>query len=212
MFVAGWFSPGIVCNTMVYMMFFKSRTLVLLTLGGLLASPASYGDYEEGVNAAFAGDFETAFREFSIAAEDGLMMAQYNLAILYFTGQGVDKDMAQAFRWTEAAAQQGHSDAQYNLASLYLSGDGVARDAEQAVVWFGKAALAGHANAAYALADLYQSGEDIARDRVTAHAWASQAVYNQHPDAEQLKQELESRLDSDELSQAKRLFARWQIQ
>lgn len=212
MFIAGWFSRGIGCNTMVCMMFFRVKALVLLTLGGLLLCPALYADYEEGVNAAFAGDFETAFREFSLAAEDGLMMAQYNLAILYFTGQGVERDMGQAFRWTEAAALQGHSDAQYNLGSLYLAGDGVARDAEQAVAWFGKAALAGHANAAYALADLYHKGDDIDRDRVTAHAWASQAVYNQHPDAEQLKQDIEDRLDEEELSQARRLFARWQIQ
>ena len=46
-------------------------------------------DYEDGVNAAFAGEFDTAFREFSIAAEEGLDLAQYNLAILYFTGQGM---------------------------------------------------------------------------------------------------------------------------
>ncbi|MGB1667495.1 MAG: hypothetical protein ACPHDP_07430, partial [Pseudohongiellaceae bacterium] len=53
-------------------------------------------DYEDGVNAAFAGDFYTAFREFSLAAQQGLDLAQYNLAILYFTGQGVDQDYEQA--------------------------------------------------------------------------------------------------------------------
>ncbi len=45
-------------------------------------------DYEDGVNAAFDGDFDTAFLEFTIAAESGLDLAQYNLGILYFTGQG----------------------------------------------------------------------------------------------------------------------------
>ena len=77
------------------------------------------------MNAAFTGDFDTAFREFSLAAQQGLDLAQYNLAILYFTGQGVDQDYEQAFRWTEAAAVQGHINAQANLASLYLEGTGV---------------------------------------------------------------------------------------
>ena len=79
----------------------------------LLFSPALFADYEDGVNAAFNGDFETAFHEFSVAADEGLDLAQYNLAILYFTGQGVDKDVSEAFQWTKAAADQGHVAARF---------------------------------------------------------------------------------------------------
>ena len=62
----------------------------------LCSSIANFADYEEGVEAAFSGDFETAFREFTSAAEDGLSLAQYNLGILYFTGQGVSKNLEEA--------------------------------------------------------------------------------------------------------------------
>ena len=77
----------------------------------LLFSLNAKADYEDGVNAAFAGDFETAFREFSRAAEAGLDLAQYNLAILYFTGQGVEQDYAQASHWLGKASAGGDTQA-----------------------------------------------------------------------------------------------------
>ena len=93
----------------------------------LFSKITSFADYEEGVEAAFSGDFDTAFREFTSAAEDGLSLAQYNLGILYFTGQGVSKNLEEAFKWTKAAAEQGHLNAQFNLGSLYLDGQGTER-------------------------------------------------------------------------------------
>lgn len=199
---------------MAFMRFKPNPTVLSLALFwafSWLPTPL-LADYEDGVNAAFAGDFETALREFTAAAENGLDLAQYNLAILYFTGQGVDKDLAKAFHWTEAAAQQGHINAQYNLGSLYLSGQGVATDVEAGIAWFARAAKAGHADAAFALASLYVEGEELKRDLISAHAWASQAVYNEHSEAQPLKDEIEARLDADQLSEARRLFARWQIE
>ena len=169
-------------------------------------------DYEDGVNAAFASDFDTAFREFSLAAQQGLDLAQYNLAILYFTGQGVDQDYEQAFRWTEAAAVQGHINAQANLASLYLEGTGVTRDVAQAINWFSVAARSGHASAAMTLTAMYRDGEPIDQDVVQAHAWAQVAQREAHPEAEEVLTGLEARMSREELRSARRLFARWQIE
>lgn len=181
-------------------------------LAGFLLSPGLQADYETGVNAAFAGDFETAYREFARAAENGLDLAQYNLAILYFTGQGVERDLEQAFHWTEQAALQGHTEAQANLGSLYFEGDGVAKDVTQGVNWFARAGKAGHANAAFALANMYFEGNPVDRNLVQAHAWARQAASNEHPEATELVRRIERRLDDGELSQSRRLFARWQIE
>ena len=169
-------------------------------------------DYEDGVNAAFAGDFDTAFREFSLAAQQGLSLAQYNLAILYFTGQGVDQDYDQAFRWTEAAAVQGHINAQANLASLYLEGTGVVQDVDQAISWFSAAGRSGHASSAITLAAMYRDGEPIEQDFVQAHAWAQVAQREAHPEAEEVLISLEARLSREQLRSARRLFARWQIE
>lgn len=171
-----------------------------------------HADYEQGLDAAFSGDYQTAFREFSAAAEAGLDLAQYNLAILYFTGQGVAQDFEQAFKWTELAALQGHLGAQANLASLYLEGSGTAKDIASGIEWFSVAARGGHPGAAFALANIYHEGDPTDQDEVFAHAYASLAVLNEHPDAEAFRNQLESQLDQNSLSQARRLFARWQIE
>ncbi|MEX0963507.1 MAG: tetratricopeptide repeat protein [Pseudohongiellaceae bacterium] len=177
-----------------------------------LFSPAGFADYEQGVNAAFNGDFETAYREFSLAADAGLDLAQYNLGILYFTGQGVEKDAAAAFRWTEAAARQGHVAAQYNLGSLYYAGDGTEVDRDKAVEMFGRAAKAGHPNAALLLANMFAEGEHVNKDAVQAHAWASMAIQNENLEAVALREDIQNRMSPQQLSQARRLFARWQIE
>lgn len=185
---------------------------LLPLLLALLVPPSLHADYEEGLNAAFAGDFETALREFTIEAENGLDLAQYNLAILYFTGRGVERDLERAFHWTEQAALQGHIEAQANLGSLYFEGDGVERDLEQAAAWFGQAAKTGHASTAFALATMYFEGDPLERDLVQAHAWASQAIRNEHEQADLLRRRIEDRLSKEQLRAARRLFARWQIE
>lgn len=201
----------------------------------LILSPSTLADYEDGVNAAFKGDFETALHEFTVAAEEGLDLAQYNLAILYFTGQGVEQDAAEAFRWTEAAALQGHVAAQFNLGSLYFSGDGVEANPDKAVEMFEGAARAGHANAALILANMYADGEimpdeypgvfarfsryisalfsdeQASDDLVLAHVWASVAIANESSEANSLRVELESRMSAAQLSQARRQFAQGRI-
>jgi TPR repeat protein len=174
--------------------------------------------------------------EFTVAAEEGLDLAQYNLAILYFTGQGVDQDVAEAFRWTEAAALQGHVAAQFNLGSLYFAGDGVEADPDKAVEMFTRAGQAGHASAALILANMFADGElsvdeeepglftrlsnyisalfsdtQGSDDLVLAHAWASMAKANESDEADALLVDLEGRMSAEQLSQARRQFAQWQI-
>ncbi len=206
------------CNTISFMGKFDGivtpATTYRVALCALLLTFSSFlfADYEDGVDAAFKAEFNTAFHEFSLAAEAGLDLAQYNLAILYFTGQGVVKNMELAFKWTEAAAQQGHVAAQFNLGSLYYSGDGTSVDKDKAVEMFGYAARAGHANAALLLATMFADGDHVNKNAVQAHGWASMAISNENIEAVSLREELEKRMSSEQLSQARRLFARWQIE
>ena len=178
----------------------------------LFSNIASFADYEDGVEAAFSGDFETAFREFTAAAEDGLSLAQYNLGILYFTGQGVSKNLKEAFKWTKAAAEQGHLNAQFNLGSLYLDGQGTERDVSKGIDWFILAAKDGHGNSAYSLAKIFQTGDSVGSDQVQAHAWAALSEANEHPEGNLLKNEITESMSTEEISQARRLFAAWQIE
>ena len=178
----------------------------------LLSSTVALADYEDGVEAAFSGDYDTAFKEFTIAAEEGLSLAQYNLGILYFTGQGVDQDFDEAFEWTKRAAEQGHLNAQFNLGSLYLDGQGTQVSVLEGVNWFTQAAKNGHANSAYTLAKMHQEGDFVDSDLVLAHAWAAQSEINEHPEASLLKKEIAQDLSEEEIRQARRIFAAWQIE
>ena len=190
----------------------KSIELIFAAILLTLIVYRANADYEAGVNAAFNGDFETAFQEFSIAAETGLDVAQYNLAILYFTGQGVDQDFELAFKWTEAAALQGHINAQFNLGSLYLDGNGIEQSNTRGIDWFESSGKAGHSGAAFALAEMYQKGDRVSKNLVEAHAWAAKAIGNGHEDGLILREQIEEDLSPSQLSQASRLFARWQIE
>ena len=185
-------------------------TLLLVAIA-LFFSSITRADYEDGVNAAFDGDFDTAYLEFSAAAQDGLDLAQYNLGILYFTGQGVAQNLEQALRWTESAANQGHVNAQFNLGSLYLEGQGTRQNNVLGIDWFTRAAHSGHPSAAFALAKMYQQGDPIPKDLIQAYAWAAKAENNDHDEGTTLKEEIENELNPSEVSQARRLFATWQI-
>ena len=178
----------------------------------LLSNTVALADYEDGVEAAFSGDYDTAFKEFTIAAEEGLSLAQYNLGILYFTGQGVEQDFDEAFEWTKRAAEQGHLNAQFNLGSLYLDGQGTQVSVLEGVNWFTQAAKNGHANSAYTLAKMHQEGDFVDSDLVLAHAWAAQSEINEHPEASSLKKEIAQDLSTEEIRQARRIFAAWQIE
>ena len=72
-----------------------------------------------------------------LSAEQGYSDAQYDLALMYHNGQGVNQDYKQAVKWYTLVAQQGISNAQYNLALMYSNGLGVTQDQKQAVEWSG---------------------------------------------------------------------------
>ncbi len=80
-------------------------------------------------------------------AEQGDAKAQFNLAGIYYTANGVPKDLAQAVEWLRKAAEQGNA-AQYNLSLR------VPQDAAQAVEWVRKAAEQGDADAERHMNDL----------------------------------------------------------
>lgn len=195
---------------------FRKRILsALLSMtavtASLVTSHVAHADYEAGVTAAQNGDFATALREFTEAAEAGLDLAQYNLAILYYTGQGVEQNYEEAYRWTLAAAEQGHLNSQVNLASLYYYGTGTAQNFAEALRWNTVAAEAQHAGAQHSLAKMYQLGEGTEVDLAKAHLWASAALHNEYREAEGLLMELGKAMTPEELSAARRAFAEWML-
>ena len=67
-------------------------------------------------------------------------MAQNNLGLMYYNGQGLPQDYDEAAKWYRLAAEQGNATAQSNLGSMYYSGEGVPQDYVQAYMWVSLAA------------------------------------------------------------------------
>jgi hypothetical protein len=108
------------------------------------------------------------------AADQGNVLAQFNLGTMYHQGQGVPQDYAQALTWYRRAAAQGEAVAQYNLALLYEQGGGVPQDYQQAYFWYNLAAA--HAPAEFSLTRNPLSQETVIRnrDRVAARLTPAQ--------------------------------------
>ncbi len=85
--------------------------------------------------------------------------AQYDVALMYATGVGTGKNVAQAFAWTKAAADKGHTAAQYLLGSAYASGQGTPKDEQKALFCFIKAHDHGNEKASLRLAKVMAAGQ-----------------------------------------------------
>lgn len=72
--------------------------------------------YRKGVEK----DYRKAAHWYRIAAEQGVALAQYNLAGCYEMGRGVGKDMEKAYEWYRKAAEHGTSEAKRALKRFEL--------------------------------------------------------------------------------------------
>ena len=120
--------------------------------------------------------YEQAIYWFQKAADAGNSAAQKNLAICYFNGYGVEKDVEKAIYWWQKAADAGNSTAQNSLAYRYFAGDGVEKDVEKAVYWCQKAADAGYSAAQYRLAFCFLKGDGVEKDVEKAVYWWQKAA------------------------------------
>ena len=109
-------------------------TMMLAAVVVLVAAPACT-DYEAGAEAYGRGDYATKLQKLRPLAEQGDANAQYDLGVMYRTGEGVLQDDTEAVRWYRLAAEQGDAGAQNNLALMYFNGRGVPKDYVQARMW-----------------------------------------------------------------------------
>jgi len=92
--------------------------------------------YEQAIRLVKAKDFTAAAGLFEQAAKQGSRRAQYQLALLYARGAGVQKDLVRARALLREAAMAGHPKAQFYLGQMYVFGDGGEKDNVKATMWF----------------------------------------------------------------------------
>ncbi len=65
---------------------------------------------------------------FGLAAEQGVVEAQYRLGVAYRLGEGVVKSNTKACQWFSQAANRLHADALFSLGVMYDRGQSVVQD------------------------------------------------------------------------------------
>ncbi|MCC6977106.1 MAG: SEL1-like repeat protein [Candidatus Melainabacteria bacterium] len=131
--------------------------------------------------------FEEAFKWLTKAAEaddtnDG---AQYMLGILYFNGDGVDKDLVRAAQWYRKAAENGNEAAQYELALCYVYGEGVEPSTEEAIYWLKAGSALGNDRCEEKLAELISQESTPGLTVDDVDHWMRQSTVNSLDVAEQ---------------------------
>jgi uncharacterized protein len=105
-----------------------------------------------------------AVKWYRLAAEQGNVIAQYNLGNMYREGKGTLQNYAKALKLYRLAAEQGVVDAQFNLGLMYGKGEGAPQSINKAYAWMSIAASQGAEDAGM-LKDLFD--ESLTADQIT---------------------------------------------
>ena len=140
-------------------------------------------------------------------ANQGDADAQFNLALLYYTGLEIPKDRRYAIYWYTKAAEQGHIQAQYFLGKLYNFGEGeeVRQDFKLAVYWLTKAAEQGHVHAQYLLGHMYEYDDEPPQDYKQAFFWYTKAAEQGHVFAEYDRDEMLEKMSQSQIEEVQKL-------
>ena len=154
----------------------KPLTFLLSLTFLFLFSGSVYGDdFQDAEDAYNRKDYKTAYKLLLPLAEQGDAAAQYNLGLMYYTGQGVPQDYKEAVKWYRLSAEQGYAEGQYNLGVIYHEGQGVGQGVPQDYIeglkWYRLAAKQGFTNAQLNLGVLYHQGQGVPQDYIAALKW-----------------------------------------
>ncbi len=167
------------------------------------ASTSGERDYAVAINRLSEGRAREGVMLLRRAAEAGFTLAQYRLAKLYESGDGLPRDVAAARAWTERAAEGGNCRAMHDLGVHFARGEGAPLDAAAAFRWFRQAAAFGVADSQFNLGVLYQQGRGVAADQQEALFWYLLAARQGDADATDRAVDLASGLAPDQVARVR---------
>ena len=155
-----------------------------------LLSLAQQGDLEAQYKVGFMyydryntpDDLDKALQFFRLAAEQGHIQAQYELATMLLY-EKYTSSIQESIYWYTLAAEQGHIPAMSELAWIYQSGTFTPQSDEKAIYWYQALAdekvSAGQLN----LGIMYLEGRFVQQDIEQALFWLNQAAQQKDPEA-----------------------------
>lgn len=127
-------------------------------------------NFDAGIAAYQANNLPLTYKMFLAAAKEGHSDSQFNLALMYEQGIGIEKNEKEAVFWYDKSALQGNAAAQFNLGVLYEHGRGTEIDFVKANEWYRKASVQGDALAIGNLGMLYVRGQGVKENKIAGLA------------------------------------------
>jgi len=156
-----------------------------------------------------SGDFATALRIYRPLADNGQVLAEYIIGLMYANGQGVPENYGEAVKWLQKAAEQGEAKAQFSVGVIYFKGLGMPKNPAEASKWYRRAADQGNATALYNLGAMYAKGENVAQDSVTAHMLYTLAAKHGIKAAGAAKEQLAKSMTAAQVAEAEKRAGEW---
>lgn len=135
--------------------------------------------------------------------------ALFNYAVMFEKGWGVKADMKQAVKWFTKAAEKNHIGAQNKLALAYRDGTGVDKNQEKSLRWFTEAAAQNNPLALFEMANAFEQGEHRPAKQGTAYMLFNLAAAAGLQQAAQRRDNILSKLSSDDVNKYQKLARAW---
>ena len=163
----------------------KKLCFALIFTSTFLTSLAHGTSLQEAKIAIEAKNYKKAYEIYQALADEGDAKAQYNLGLMYASGDGVKYDANQAASWYKKSADQGYKEAQYALAVMIFNKELETLDYTQAVKWYQAAAAQGHIKSQENLGMLFYRGDAIEQDINSSIYWFQLAANQNSSEAQQ---------------------------
>ena len=128
-------------------------------------------------------EYEKANAIYRYLAQEGFLLAQYNLARSYYNGLGVQRNMVEAAKWAKESAKSGLPEGYFMYANLCFEGIGTKRNMVESAKWMLKAAEAGDVTAQCYMGMNYDGGMGVRQDYIEAAKWYKKSAEQGMPDA-----------------------------
>ncbi len=150
----------------------------LLTYKMIISDLSSAGEskYREGEHYVGQKQYNEALPCFLESADGGYASAYSALAMLYYNGWGVDKDMNKTIEYLRMGADANDSNSLYMLGTMILKGDGVKKEPSKGAGLLEKAAQLGQVNAQFEWGQILLAGTFSNRDIVKGREWIAKAA------------------------------------
>jgi len=146
----------------------KLFVLIFILMSALYAAPKSE-KFEKGMEYLLGSqsvkqDKRKAFKYLSEASKEGDSAAEYNLALMYYMGDGVDQNISASLELLNSSALKGYKKSIENIGRIYM----LDYQFDKAIKWLKINAKEGDAQANYFLAEIYIQNEDFKNAKIYA--------------------------------------------